>query len=227
MTLLRVPTRDRVGAKILFILLMRDFDTYARGLFNDRMFTCHAHWWEDWQTDAMMSEYTQALDPAARDRYSEKLRILGIAEQDDPYASWNEGNFVDDLSVLPPVEYGHIFCYFVERPGVYLYSTGTHAMEELRRIQLLRERVRTRGEGVDDQQVQLCPANPSQRAPDKAHHAVKGDGQIITDQQVQLCPARTSESVSVLQIKPTMHGLLLKETARSLLLTAPAWLGKA
>ena len=23
-----------------------DFDAYARGLFNDRMLTCHAHWWE-------------------------------------------------------------------------------------------------------------------------------------------------------------------------------------
>ena len=58
---------------------------YVRGLFNDQMLVCHAHWWEEprfGRLMKMMSEYTQALNPAARDRYSEKLSILELIEQD-------------------------------------------------------------------------------------------------------------------------------------------------
>ena len=32
---------------------------------------------------------------------------------------WNDSRFEDNMSLWPPVEYPHIFCYFVERPGVY------------------------------------------------------------------------------------------------------------
>ncbi len=40
-------------------------------------------------------------------------------ENDDPYTEENSGRFIDDIASWPPIEYGHIFCYFVERPGVY------------------------------------------------------------------------------------------------------------
>ena len=64
-----------------------------------------------------MSLYYKCMPPVAKARYFEKLRMLGLAEDDDPYA--NEARFVDDLSEWPPIEYGNIFCYFVQRPGVY------------------------------------------------------------------------------------------------------------
>ncbi len=45
------------------------------------------------------------------------LEVLGLKENDDPYIE-NSGRFIDDIASWPPIEYGHIFCYFVERPGV-------------------------------------------------------------------------------------------------------------
>ena len=46
-----------------------------------------------------------------------KLQLLGLNKEDeDPYKSTN---FVDDMTLWPPVSYGDIFCYFIDRPGVY------------------------------------------------------------------------------------------------------------
>ncbi len=132
-----------------------------------------------------MSEYQLALEATARDRYSNKLKVLGLTDHDDPYATWNEGNFVDDMTLWPAVEYGHIFCYFVERPGVY-------TKQELMRWKSLEAYNYFVSGHVHE--VKVWPisgskcvlralVNPSQRAPDNAHHAwvgVQGDGQIIT-----------------------------------------------
>ena len=64
-------------------------------------------------------EYFETLEPTARQRYIKKLELLQLTENDDPYAAKNEHYFVDDMTLWPSVEYGHIFCYFVGRPGVY------------------------------------------------------------------------------------------------------------
>ncbi len=132
-----------------------------------------------------MSEYIQGLDPIARVRYGEKLKMLGLTEQEDPYSSRNEGKFADDMSLWPPVEYGHIFCYFVERPGVYtqqelmqwksLEAYNYFVSGNVREVKVWRISV--------DNSVLRGLVNPSQRAPDNAHHAwvaAKGDGHIIT-----------------------------------------------
>ena len=66
---------------------------------------------------AKMSEYYKTLPPVAKDRYLDKLSLMSVKEGDDPYA--NDWRFVDDMTLWPPVEYGHIFCYFIQRPGVY------------------------------------------------------------------------------------------------------------
>ena len=66
-----------------------------------------------------LSEQYKSLDPAARARYLAKLQVLGLKEADDPFATWNNSKFEDNMSLWPPVEYPHIFCYFVERSGVY------------------------------------------------------------------------------------------------------------
>ena len=66
-----------------------------------------------------MSEQYKSLDPAARARYLAKFQVLGLKEADDPFATWNNSKFEDNMSLWPPVEYPHIFCLIVERPGVY------------------------------------------------------------------------------------------------------------
>lgn len=55
-----------------------------------------------------MSDYFKSLDPVARARYLEKLHLLGLNERDDPYLPSNEDRFVEDMSLWPPVEFGHI-----------------------------------------------------------------------------------------------------------------------
>ena len=63
-----------------------------------------------------------ALEPVAKERYMEKLRLLSMSEKDDPYASSNEMKFVDNMALWPAVEFGPIFCYFIERPGTLTSS---------------------------------------------------------------------------------------------------------
>ena len=59
------------------------------------------------------------LDPIAKERYVEKLRLVGLGEDDDPYKLWNCGKMVDKMCFWPPVEHGHIYNYFIIRPGVF------------------------------------------------------------------------------------------------------------
>ena len=56
------------------------------------------------------------LDAVAKKRYTEKLTLLDMNVDEDPYQITN---FVDDMTLWPPVTYGDIFCYFIDRPGVY------------------------------------------------------------------------------------------------------------
>ena len=42
----------------------------------------------------------------------------------------NKENFVNDMSLWPPLEYRHIYCYFVQRLGVRIYTAGAPEMEK-------------------------------------------------------------------------------------------------
>ena len=64
---------------------------------------------------------SESLDPIAKARYREKLDLLGINEQFEPYISDD-----DFTSSWPPIEFGHIYCYFIERPGVYTKQQLMH-----------------------------------------------------------------------------------------------------
>ena len=66
-----------------------------------------------------MSEYYKGLDAIAKARYQDKLKLLGLTEKDDPYDPENSCKFLDNMAQWPRIEYGHIFCYFIDRPGVY------------------------------------------------------------------------------------------------------------
>ena len=65
-----------------------------------------------------MSDYYKKLDSIAKTRYLEKLKLLGLDEKYDPYDPINCHNVVDDMTRWPAVEYGNIFCYHIQRPGV-------------------------------------------------------------------------------------------------------------
>ena len=64
----------------------------------------------------MASYQVSCLDSVAQRRYRDKLSLLGLNEDEDPYQSIN---FIDDMTLWPPVSYGDIFCYFIDRPGAY------------------------------------------------------------------------------------------------------------
>lgn len=134
--------------------------------------------------DATMSDYFQALDPIAKERYLQKLRLLGLHEKDDPYT--NSDEFVDDMTLWPPVEFGHIFCYFVERPGTYtkrelMQWTSLDAYNYFQSGHV--RSVKLWAASASDIIVAMALVNPSQNAPDKAHHAwvgLKVTGEIVT-----------------------------------------------
>ena len=67
-----------------------------------------------------MSEHYNGLKNTAKSRYREKLQSVGLTIEDDPYIPENHKNYLtDNMSLWPKVEYGHIFAYFIEHPGVY------------------------------------------------------------------------------------------------------------
>jgi hypothetical protein len=125
-----------------------------------------------------MSDYFVSLDPVAKDRYRQKLKLLGL---EDPYL---DAGYVDDMTLWPPVEFGHIFCYFIERPGVYtkqelmqwksLEAYNYFLSGHVRQVMVKRVSSTTC--------ILKATVNPSQSSPDSAHEAwvaAKSDGQIV------------------------------------------------
>ena len=72
----------------------------------------------------MMSSYFETLNAMGKERYSEKLTCVGLSIRDDPYLPENNGKFVADMTTWPQLEYGHIFVYFIKRPGVYILKNS-------------------------------------------------------------------------------------------------------
>ena len=133
-----------------------------------------------------MSTYLRSLDPVARERYTKRLDVLGLKEEDDPYAERNSHKFKDDLASWPSIEYGHIFCYFVQRPGLYTQQELMQwkSLEDISRVDLSV----MSGCGPStlinpDQCILHAYVNPSMRSPEKRHDAwvaMKECGTIIT-----------------------------------------------
>ena len=72
-----------------------------------------------------LSEYADSLDGVAKSRYLDKLRLLGLAATDDPYAS---GDFENAMRLWPPVEFGHYFWLFYRAPWS-LHATGAPLLD--------------------------------------------------------------------------------------------------
>ena len=126
-----------------------------------------------------MSEYQRSLQGPAKARYLEKLHLVGLEECDDPYSE--SSKFTDDLTLWPAVEYGHIFGYFISRPGLYTQE------QLLAWKQLDAYNYFQCGYDSGEESWQHSPlkalVNPSQRSPDSAHHcwlAVKEDGTMVS-----------------------------------------------
>ena len=73
------------------------------------------------------SAYWQSLRSPERANYNRKLQCLyssgklsdvETAASLDPY-NFSDSDWCDDLSLWPPIEFGHIFCYLVDTPGEF------------------------------------------------------------------------------------------------------------
>lgn len=71
------------------------------------------------------SKYLDSLSSVAKERYIRKLECLygGPGVPTDkllcPYDDITDDQWTDDVSQWPPVEFGHLYLYFVETPGGY------------------------------------------------------------------------------------------------------------
>ena len=83
-----------------------------------------------------MSDYYRSLEAPTKGRYLDKLRLLGLDEDGDPYAAHNEEKFIDDMS-LWPCRLTHFL--LLHRPPRCLHQASAATMEKLGGLQLLLE----------------------------------------------------------------------------------------
>ena len=57
--------------------------------------------------------YFDSLDDAGRQRYLDKLFLLSLSVENDTYTAINSKTFVRDMSLWPPVKFGHILCFLL------------------------------------------------------------------------------------------------------------------
>ena len=128
-----------------------------------------------------MSDYFLSLDPVAKERYRQKLKIIGLDEKCEPYL--DTCDYIDDMSLWPPVEFAHIFCYF-ERPGLYTKQQLMQWKSLDAYNYFVSGHVRPVTVKKVNSSIYILKAviNPSQSSGDRAHEAwvaAKSDGQIV------------------------------------------------
>ena len=106
--------------------------------------------------------------------------------KDDPYSPENDG-FRSDMTNWPKIEYGHIFAYFIVRPGTYTQEEllswkqlEAYNYYECGYVRTVLSMVFGHGKGRCV--VLKAKVNPSQKSPDDAHQAwivAKPAGQIV------------------------------------------------
>ena len=67
----------------------------------------------------MMSSCYKTLDVMGKERYKEKLKPVCFSISNKPYLPSHTKKFCSDISQWPKIKYGHIFAYFISRPGTY------------------------------------------------------------------------------------------------------------
>ena len=132
-----------------------------------------------------MSEYYDTLSEESKVRYAEKLKLAGLSLEEDPYDYRNNNNYKDDMTAWPPLEYGHIFTYFIRRPGLYTQEQLLSWKQLEAYNYFLNGYVRS--VHVYKLKSGACVlksfVNPSQRSADKPHNPwviVNADGSVVT-----------------------------------------------
>ena len=130
----------------------------------------------------VMSSYFTSLDFQAKERYKEKLEAVGLSLDDDPYISGDK--FTSDMTRWPKIEYGHIFGYFISRPGTYTQEQllSWKQLEAYNYFESGHVRTVVFDSGKTKCVVLKAKVNPSQRSLDNAHESwivSRLDGQII------------------------------------------------
>ena len=133
-----------------------------------------------------MGEYYLSSSKEAKERYEAKLNSVGLSLVDDPYLSQNHSKFSTEILLWPSIEYGHIFSYYIKRPGTFTQEE-LMSWKQLEAYNYFKSgHVRTiygLTFGSGERCVTLKAAvNPSQKAPDQANQAwivAKLDGRIV------------------------------------------------
>ena len=83
-----------------------------------------------------MSSYFDTLDRQGKDRYQRKLEVVGLSLKDDPFTAGTSEKWHSDMVNWPKIEYGHIFAYFISRPGTYMQEQLRALLETTTSLQL-------------------------------------------------------------------------------------------
>ena len=135
---------------------------------------------------SVMGEYYESLNEEEKIRYRNKLEAVGLSIKDDPYSKNNEDKYIDSMSNWPRVEYGHIFRYFIERPGLYTQEQllSWKQLDSYNYFQSGYVRtVLSCAFGGNKYRMIKSGVNPSQNAPTKCHHVwiiTQEDGVVIS-----------------------------------------------
>lgn len=134
-----------------------------------------------------MSSYFDTLDRQGKDRYQRKLEVVGLSLKDDPFTAGTSEKWRSDMVNWPKIEYGHIFAYFISRPGTYTQEQLL-SWKQLEAYNYFQNGyVRTVlcsvfGNGSTRCVLLKAKVNPSQRTPENAHEAwiiARKDGLIV------------------------------------------------
>ena len=66
-----------------------------------------------------MIQYCKSLGSSEKARYIAKLEAVDLTLEDNPNSKWSGRILETNMASWPSVDYGHIFGYFITRPGLY------------------------------------------------------------------------------------------------------------
>ena len=134
-----------------------------------------------------MASYFEGLNAKGKEHYKAKLEAVSLTISEDPYLRCNAARFFSDMSQWPKIEYGHIFTYFISRPGTYTQEQLLSWKQLDAYNYFEKAYVRTLlsmkfGSGSARCCLLKAKVNHSQKRPDHAHEAwitAKPDRQIV------------------------------------------------
>ena len=71
----------------------------------------------------MTTEYFSTLPEVERQRYVTKVELITKKKFDEALDPYQIADWVDDISLWPPVEFGSLYAYLIETPGEFTKDT--------------------------------------------------------------------------------------------------------